>query len=244
MLFATAELGRSKVRFGFLTLGAGLLVFVLLFQQALLTSVLDGMSGALSRQSGPVLVYNREAQRSLAGSLIPPDLAARLADNPGVADTGALAVTVLSFRPPDGELTNMTLFGFEPGRPGAPTGLQQGRLPEADNEVVASSEDARGFGVGETIVVEPGGYQLEVVGLTEGGRWGMSATMWTPYGTYEALLRQAFPEAALVLPAAVAVQPAVGIAPEELVGELNGAVPELEALTREDAVAKDRKSVV
>src|SRR5919106_3879436 len=99
MLFATAELGRSKTRFGFLTLGAGLLVFVLLFQQALLTAVLDGMSGALRNQSGPVLVYARQAQRSFAGSLVTPQQLAEVKAVPGVADAAELAVTLLTYQP-------------------------------------------------------------------------------------------------------------------------------------------------
>ena len=72
MLFARAELARSKLRFGLLTLGAGLLVFVLLFQQLLLGTVLDGMTGAIAHQSAPVLVLARQAQRSVTGSLVPP----------------------------------------------------------------------------------------------------------------------------------------------------------------------------
>ena len=66
MLFATAELRRSRARFGFLTVGAGLLVFVLLFQQALLAAVLDGMTGAITNQSGPVLVFLHEGLGSLS----------------------------------------------------------------------------------------------------------------------------------------------------------------------------------
>src|SRR4029450_12064210 len=109
MLFATAELRRSRARFGSLTVGAGLLVFVLLFQQALLAAVLDGMTGAITNQSGPVLVFAREARPSLGGSLIPPDQQAQVTAAPGVADAAELATTLLSFRAPgDDELVNVS----------------------------------------------------------------------------------------------------------------------------------------
>jgi hypothetical protein len=153
MLFATAELRRSRARFGFLTVGAGLLVFVLLFQQALLAAVLDGMTGAITNQSGPVLVYAREAQRSFGGSLVTPEQQAAVGGAPGVADAAELATTLLSYRAPgDDELVNVSVIGFRPGRTGAPTGLRSGRLPDAPGEAVVSGEDAAGrFGVGDEL---------------------------------------------------------------------------------------------
>ena len=237
MLFATAELGRSKTRFGFLTLGAGLLVFVLLFQQALLAAVLDGMSGALRHQSAPVLVYAREAQRSFAGSLVTPQQVAEVAAAEGVADSGELAVTLLSFRSrDDDERVNASVIGYRPGRPGSPLGLVQGRLPQDLDEVVASGEDATGrYAVGETIVVEPGGRELTVVGLTRGGRLNVATTVWTPWDTYLELVQQAAPDIPLVLASVLAVQPAAGLDAAELTTRLNEQFPQLEALTRDDA---------
>ena len=236
MLFATAELGRSKTRFGFLTLGAGLLVFVLLFQQALLAAVLDGMSGALTHQSAPVLVYARQAQRSFTGSLVTEDQLANVSVAEGVADSSELAVTMLSFRGPGSEQRiNAMVIGYRPDRAGEPLGLTEGRLAEAPGEAVASGEDAKGFGVGDTIVVEPGERKLTVVGLTDGGRLNVGPTLWTPWEGYLELVRAAAPAVPMVLPSAMAVQPEPGVSPAQLVKSLNAAFPDLEALTREDA---------
>lgn len=239
MLFAQAELGRSRTRFGFLTVGAGLLVFVLLFQQALLDAVLKGMAGALTHQSGQVLVYNREAQRSFAGSLVTPQQLADVQAAPGVAAAGELAVTLLAVRPPDSdERINASVIGFRPGSPGLPLGLSKGRLPDKDNEVVASAEDAHGrFGVGDTLVVEPGDTPLTVVGLTRGGRLNVAPTLWTPWSTYEQLVKQAVPGLPVVLPSILAVEPGPDITPEALARQLNDAFPTLEAMTREEAAA-------
>jgi len=238
-LFATAELGRSKARFGILTVGAGLLVFVLLFQQALLAAVLDGMSGALTHQSGPVLVYAREAQRSFAGSLVTPDQQAAVAASPGVADASELAVILLSYRPPDGdERINVSVIGYRPDRAGTPLGLSVGRLPGAADEVVASAEDAAGrFGVGDTVTIEPGGTPLRVVGLTRGGRWAVGPTLWVLWDTYEQLVRLAVPDAPVVLASVLAVEPEAGVPADQLAGELNRRFPALEALSREEAAA-------
>jgi putative ABC transport system permease protein len=240
MLFATAELRRSRARFGFLTVGAGLLVFVLLFQQALLAAVLDGMTGAITHQSGPVLVYAREAQRSFGGSLITPDQQAAVASSPSVADAAELATTLLSYQAPGGgdELVNVSVIGFRAGRPGAPTGLSSGRLPEQPGEAVVSSEDAVGFGIGDVLTIEPGGVPVEVVGLTTGGRYNVGPTLWTPWETYDQLVRLATPDTVIVLPSVLAVDPAPGITPAQLANDLNAMDPAIEALTREDAAAK------
>jgi putative ABC transport system permease protein len=250
MLFARAELGRSKLRFGLLTLGAGLLVFVLLFQQLLLGTVLDGMTGAIEHQSAPVLVLSRQAQRSVTGSQVLEDQLAAVAATPGVADAAELAVTMLSFQgedEPEDEWREVAVFGYRPGRAGEPNNLRSGRLPEASNEVVVSAEDAVGrFGVGDTVTIEPSAMQLTVVGLTEGSRYTVSPTLWVPWPTYEVLAVGAMPElGGVVLPSAAAVQPEDGADPDELVTTLNEAFPELEALTREVAVdtAPGRESV-
>jgi putative ABC transport system permease protein len=249
MLFARAELGRSKLRFGLLTLGAGLLVFVLLFQQLLLGTVLDGMTGAIAHQSAPVLVLARQAQRSVTGSLVMADQVEAVGAMPGVADASELAVTMLSFQgddEPEDTWHEVAVFGYRTGRVGAPTSLRTGRLPEASNEAVVSAEDATGrFGVGDTITVEPGAMQLTVVGLTESSRYNVSPTMWVPWEAYEVAAAEATPEVATVFPSAVAVQPGRGVDPDELVRTINDAYPELEALTRQDAVdtAPGRDSV-
>jgi hemin transport system permease protein len=249
MLFARAELGRSKLRFGLLTLGAGLLVFVLLFQQLLLGAVLDGMTGAIAHQSAPVLVLSRQAQRSVTGSQVREDQLAAVAEQPGVADAAELAVTMLSFQgedEPEDSWHEVAVFGYQPGRAGEPTNLRSGRLPQDGNEVVVSAEDAIGrFGVGDTVTVEPSAMQLTVVGLTEGSRYTVSPTLWVPWPTYEVLAAAATPELGVVLPSAAAVEPAEGTSPEQLVASLNEGFPELEALTREVAVdtAPGRESV-
>jgi putative ABC transport system permease protein len=240
LLFANAELKRAKFRFGMLTVGAGLLVFVLLFQQALLTSILEGMTGAVTHQSAPVLVLSRESQRIVQGSLITPEQFDAVANEPSVGDAAEVGFAALSFRREGAEkMYNTVVIGFRPDRPGTPTGLRQGRLPEAPDEVVASGEDGPGrYGVGDTITMEPGEVELTVVGLTEGGRMGNSPTIWTVWNTYEELVRRAIPDTTVVLPSVVAVAPAADVSVDEMVRSLNDMAPELEAMTREDVAEK------
>jgi putative ABC transport system permease protein len=237
LLFATAELGRAKARYATLTLGAGLLVFVLLFQQALLTAVLDGMSGALRNQSAPVLVYARQAQKSFAGSIVTEQQLADVKAVPGVADAAELAVTLLTYQPAGSDdRVNASVIGYRPGRAGTPLALDRGRLPKAADEVVASGEDAAGhFGVGDQLTIEPGGKRVRVVGLTKGGRLNVGPTLWTPWDTYEQLVRSAAPAVPAVLPSVLAVEPGPGVSTAQVVARIDRQLPDLEALTRRQA---------
>jgi putative ABC transport system permease protein len=198
------------------------------------------MSGAITHQSGRVIVFAREAERSFGGSLVTAEQLAEVSGSPGVADAAELGVAYLSFRGPDvDERVNASVLGYRPGRPGSPTGLRTGRLPESPTEVVASAEDAAGrFTIGDTITVEPGDVALVVVGLTQGGRLNVGPTLWAPWPTYERLVQLAAPDMAVVLPSVVAVQPDDGVEPEQLARDLTARISALEALTREDASAK------
>ena len=55
MLLGLREIRRAKVRFGLLIGAVGLLVFLIFFQQTLLTNLLGFFTGALENQSGQVV---------------------------------------------------------------------------------------------------------------------------------------------------------------------------------------------
>ena len=72
MFLALKEMKRAKLRFGLLAGAVGLLVFLILFQQALLSGLVNQFIGALKHQSGDVLVYSDQARKNLEGSIILP----------------------------------------------------------------------------------------------------------------------------------------------------------------------------
>ena len=79
---------RAWVRFGLLIAAIGLLVFLILFQQALQSGLLTSFVGAIRNQSAPVLVYSVDGQRVLQGSVITPDLEQVVRATPGIAEIG------------------------------------------------------------------------------------------------------------------------------------------------------------
>src|SRR3546814_7627348 len=74
MALALREIRRAKARFGLLIAAVGLLMFLILTQQALQSGLITAFVGGLEKQSAPVLVYSVDGQRTLQGSVIPPPL--------------------------------------------------------------------------------------------------------------------------------------------------------------------------
>jgi putative ABC transport system permease protein len=235
VLLASREIRRAPVRFSLLAGAIGLLVFLVFFQQTLLSSLLTSFTGALQNQSGTVLVYSSEARENVEASVLSPDIVAKVAAAPGVDQAGPLGVATMTFLV-DGEQLDVTVIGAEPGQPGQPTKLISGRPASAPGEGVASSE-SRGFAVGDTVTTAAGGSPITIVGLTEQSQLNVLPTLFVAYDTYTTVRKAANPDATAVLPSAVAVIPSAGMSPQAVVTSINAALPGVRALTRSDAVA-------
>lgn len=227
---------RAKVRFGLLSAAVGLLVFLILFQQALLGSLLLSFTGALQNQSGTVLVFSEDARKNVAASVILPTQQSSITGVAGVGQAAPLGEATLTVDA-GGEQTDASVFGFQPGGPGEPIRLVEGRLPETPSEAVASTEDtAAGFGLGDTVTSVSGQVPLTIVGLTERSRFSVAATLWVTFDGYRELRQAANPDATAVLPSVIALTPADGVSPEELAASINDQIDGVEALTRDEAV--------
>lgn len=238
MFLALRELRRSLVRFLLLMASIGLLVFLVLFQQTLQEGLITSFVGAIEQQSAPLLVYSVDGRRNLQGSVITPPLQEQIAAVQGVGSVGAIGQGTFSVTA-GGEITSAALIGYEDPDLGAPETISSGRRPSADGEVIAlaSSEDL-GFAVGDTVVVEPGGAELTVVGSAERIGYLASPTLFGSYATYDEAVRSANPDATGTLPAVMGVAPVDGVSASELAQRINDAVPDADALTRADAAAQ------
>jgi putative ABC transport system permease protein len=234
MFLALKEMRRAWVRFGLLIAAVGLLVFLILFQQALQSSLLTSFVGAIRNQSAPLLVYSVDGQRVLQGSVITPDLEQIVRATPGIAEIGYVGQGTFTVTA-DGEPADASIIGYEREGVGSPRFLTAGRLPEEPGEAVASEVDADGFGLGDSIVVEPGGLELTVVGLAPDAQLSVTPTLFVGYDTYVAAVAARNPGGGEPLPNALAVVPTEGTAPAEAAAAINAGSDDLDALTREQA---------
>lgn len=235
MFLALKEMRRAWVRFGLLIAAIGLLVFLILFQQALQNGLLTSFVGAIRNQSAPVLVYSVDGQRVLQGSVITPDLEQLVRETPGVGEVGYIGQSTFTVTAA-GDQVDATIIGYEREGVGSPRFLTDGRLPASANEAVASEADAEdGFGIGDTVVVEPGGLEITVVGLAPDAQLSVTPTLFVGYDTYLAAVAARNPGGGSPLPNALGVVPAEGTTPAELTAAINAQSEELDALTRDDA---------
>jgi putative ABC transport system permease protein len=238
MLLAGQEIRRAKLRFGLLTGAVGLLVFLILFQQALLGSLVTSFVGAIREQSGEVLVFDADARKNVAGSIVTPPEQEAVAGVAGIGAVAPLGESTFTVDTSEGD-TDASIFGFTPGGPGEPTNVVEGRLPAAPGEAVASREDeSAGFDVGAVVTTAAGDVPLTVVGLTERSRYSVAPTLWVTFDDFVELRRAANPDATGVLPSLLAVTPAAGSTADEVVAAINDRVDGVEALTRDQAAAE------
>ncbi|MEI7593974.1 MAG: ABC transporter permease [Actinomycetes bacterium] len=237
MLIAQREIKRARLRFGLLAGAIGLLIFLVFFQQTLLSSLLNSFTGALKNQSATVVVYSAEARQSLEGSIVAPATVATVAAIDGVGQAGPLGESTLTCVAA-GEQVDVAVIGAQPGKPGQPTKLVEGRLASADGEAVASSEDrAKGFEIGDVVTTAAGDASVTIVGLTKASQFSVQPTLFVNFATYTAMKRASNPDALAVLPSAVAVIPADGVSAATVVQSINASVSGVEAMTLSDAVA-------
>ncbi len=236
MFLALKEMQRAKLRFGLLAGAVGLLVFLILFQQALLGGLINQFIGALKHQSADVLVYNDQARKNLEGSIILPDQLAQVAAVDGVADAAPLGESTFTVTA-GGEERDTVLFGYELGRPGEPTTLIEGRLPEQGGEGVASEKDrADGYDIGDVVQVQPDGVKITVVGIARDINYSVSPVLFVDFPTFEAAKRTRNPEATTILASVIAVKATPGSSPATVAAAINEQVAGVEALTRQQAV--------
>lgn len=235
MFLALKEMRRAKVRFGLLIAAIGMLVFLILFQQSLQNGLLTSFVGAIRNQSSPVLVYSVDGQRVIQGSIITPDLEETVLAAEGVGSVGRIGQGTFTVTAKI-EQYDTTILGYEDRLLGAPTALIQGRYPTGSDEAVGSDADAsNGFDIGDTVVVEPGGPEITIVGLARDVQLNAGPTLFVTYETYADAVRSVNPDATQLLPNVLSVAPAEGTTPSELVATINARSDDIDALTRADA---------
>jgi len=82
-------------------------------------------------------------------------------------------------------LFDTAIFGYQDRALGAPAELESGRYPQRAGEAVASAADGPdGFALGDTVTVQPGGLEIEIVGTATDVRLNAGPTLFADQRTY------------------------------------------------------------
>jgi putative ABC transport system permease protein len=242
VFLALRELRRAKARFALLISAVGLLVFLILTQQALQDGLITSFVGGIRAQSAPVLVYSTDSQRTLQGRVITPDLQRKVEAVRGVGQRGRLAQGTFTVSIDGANSTNAAFLGYDQYDLGGPSSLSAGRRPTGPGEAVGSAAD---FSLGQSVRVSGAGGpttsgtgpEVKVVGLAKDAQIQVTPTLFVAWKDYEAAVRAANPDAKQVLPGAITMAPAKGVTNAELVARVNRVSNDADALTRSQAAA-------
>ncbi len=239
MFLALREMRRAKVRFGLLISAIGLLVLLILAQQAIQNGLITSFIGAIERQSAPVLVYSVDGQRTLQGSIITPPLEQKIRSTEGIGKSGRIGQGTFTVRLNDEtEDSDAAIIGYTDPDLGAPDQIASGRLPNGPGEAVGSDSD---FKLGDRVLVlGPGGQtrgteRIEIVGLADDAQLQVTPTLFVEWPDYVASVKSANPDAGAVLPSAIGAAPVSGLSPAALAERINEVSLEADALTRQAA---------
>lgn len=229
MNLATTEVRRAKLRFGLLTGAVSLLIFLVLLLTTLANALVNSLIGALDGLNADGLVYSQSARDNIQASRLEPTVVDAVAAIPGVTSVGAVG-TLTASALLEGEQGDLQVFGFEPGKPGEPTALNDGRLPTATGEVAV---DGGGLAIGDVVEVGNARTPLTVVGLLRGAQFNALPTGYATIDTYRELVTAEFPGLPFVPINAVAFDADDAAAVASTVSStIDGAV----GYTRDDAV--------
>lgn len=231
MGLARSEVSRAKLRFSLLTGAVSLLVFLVLLLTTLSNALIGSLTGALEGLGADGLVYSVTARDNIAASRLDPGTAQAVAAVPGVAAVGSVG-TFTTEAQVAGADADLQVFGFQPGAPGAPTGLSDGRLPEVPGETAV---DGGGVAIGDTVVVS--GVSLTVVGLLRGAQFNALPTAYIDLASYEEIVTAANPGLPFVPINAVAFDVTPGSDVDAVADAIAAAVPETSAYALGEAVA-------
>ena len=239
MFLALREMRRAKVRFGLLISAIGLLVLLILAQQALQNGLITSFIGAIERQSAPVLVYSVDGQRTLQGSIITPPLEKKILSTEGIGKSGRIGQGTFTVKLNDAsEDSDAAIIGYTDPAVGAPDQLTGGRLPNGPGEGVGSNSD---FSIGDKVkVLGPGGPSqatetIEVVGLADDAQLQVTPTLFVEWPDYVASVKSSNPDAGAVLPSAIGAAPVAGLDAATLAERINESSLEADALPKQEA---------
>lgn len=193
-MLALAEIRRGKGRFAAIVAALALLVFLVLVLGALSDGLYYGATGAVRSTSATGYVFDKDAEGSLVRSRVPAADVATVDAVPGVTAAGPVGVLLTGGTGPQGPI-DLAVFGIDPGGPGTPSRVVDGRLPAPGEQGVAAVDTRlQQFGVELGSTVKVGEVLAKVVGFTADSNYQLQPSLWTTVTTWRAMRDAVRPE--------------------------------------------------
>lgn len=167
---AVRELRFARGRFALMGSVVALIAVLMVLLSGLSEGLVrDGVSG-LRRLPVTSLAFQHDVEKSSAfsRSVVGPDAVETWSQQPGVAEAAPFGNTLVNGRTSAGREIDLALFGVELGSFVDPD-VAEGERLSGDGQIVISETAAEeGVAVGDTVILEPSGMELDVVGVLDG----------------------------------------------------------------------------
>lgn len=164
------ELSFARGRFALMGTVVALIALLMVLLSGLSVGLVnDGVSGLQKLPVGS-LAFQKDVEKSSAysRSIVGPDAVEAWAERPDVADAVPFGNTLANARTDQGVEIDLALFGVELGSFVDPEVDQGRRLGDTGEIVISATAADAGVAIGDTVVLDPSGLELEVVGVLEG----------------------------------------------------------------------------
>lgn len=167
MFLAFRELAFARGRFALMGVVVALIAILMVLLSGLSVGLVnDGVSG-LQRLPVSALAFQHDVSKDAAftRSVVDSDAVATWNEQPGVAEAAPFGTTLVNTRTSEGVEVDLALFGVEVGSFLNPDVAEGSRVAGPDEVVVSPTAVEKGVRIGDTIVLEPAGTRLRVVGV-------------------------------------------------------------------------------
>lgn len=189
MFLALREFRHSKLRYALIT-GVIVMVSALVFiLSALANGLSNGNSEALAAINADAIVVTSGSEYQLDRSSIALENVDTIAGLDGIEAAEPFGATSINVtRAGSDDVIGISVLGMTPGGivdPGANDGEAIGSA--ANGIVIDESMVNEGIGIGDVVVTDPGGVELEVVGITDGYQYRLIPTAIMPFDLWQEL---------------------------------------------------------
>lgn len=240
MKFALAEMRRSRGRFGAVIAAIALIVFLVLVLSAIADGLWLGATGALRETGASVFTFSADGRKSFIRSELTETDLTRIAEVDGVSSAGPVGALLGTAKGPHG-LMDIGLFGFEPGKPGGPSRITNGRQIDPGEPGVGVADESlgeKGVKLGDTVTFTGSSMPVKVVGFTEDSQYQLQPTLWTSIDTWRSVRQTARPELGVeesrMNVVAVATEPSTD--PSDVARKIDAALGNTQSLSQLDAI--------
>ena len=193
MFLALREIRHSKLRFGLIT-GVIVMVSSLVFiLSGLANGLATGQSAALDALPIDAMVISAGSDYQLDRSSLLSETVESIREQAGVTDASSFGATAANVKLEGTDsVLGVSLIGVEPGSFAAPEPDEGDPVGTGENGVVIDETLAsEGVAIGDTLVTDPGGTRLTVVGTVDGRSYRLAPTLFMPIGLWQETQAQA-----------------------------------------------------